>query len=295
MGMTIIVSNLLKVMSNERLGKVIIDGVRLCYIAQPETLEVLRCVGIGERVEVGEFSIIRISGLHFQYYFRVLLDDEDCGHIYFGRYGDDDSSYIWLKIDNRLLYEGNMADILRELKNTLNLTYNNITSLDLAVDSKKNFVYTIRKLYKDKNVATIVNGKEIYDRKKSIPELHITYKVTLDRLKDPTFYCCQREAVQNKRNGIYVCAYNKLAEIEESSHKEYVAEYYGCPKSLHRLEVRLNYDYLKRFESEDESNLLFNREVLTDIFHDALSRVIRFRRGRKRLHWKDILSSSNLR
>ena len=86
-----------------------------------------------------------------------------------------------------------------------------------------------------------------------------------------------------------------MAEIEESSHKEYVAEYYGYPKSLHRLEVRLNYDYLKRFESEDESNLLFNREVLTDIFHDALSRVIRFRRGRKRLHWKDILSSSNLR
>ena len=60
-------------MSNERLGKVIIDGVRLCYIAQPETLESLRCVNIGERVEIGEFSIIRISGLHFQYYFRVLL------------------------------------------------------------------------------------------------------------------------------------------------------------------------------------------------------------------------------
>lgn len=282
-------------MSNEKLGKVIIDGVRLCYIAQPETLEALRCVSIGERVEVAEFSIIRISGLHFQYYFRVLLGGKDCGHIYFGRYGDDDNRYVWLKVDNKLLYGDNLTDILGMIKNALNLTYNNLTSLDLAMDSKKNFVYAIRKLYKDKNVATIVNGKEIHDRKKSIPELHITYKVTLDRLKDPTFYCCQREAVQNKRNGIYVCAYNKLAEMEESSHKEYIAEYYGCPKSLHRLEVRLNYDYLKRFESEDESNLLFNREALTDIFHDALSRVIRFRRGRKRLNWKDILCSGSIR
>ena len=283
------------IMSNEKLGKVIIDGVRLCYIAQPETLESLRCVNIGERVEIGEFSIIRISGLHFQYYFRVLSDNKDCGHIYFGRYGDDDSRYIWLKVDNKLLYESDWTNILRGLKRVLNLTYNNITSLDLAMDSKKNFVYVIRKLYKDKNITTIVNGKEIEDRKKSIPEFHITYKVSLDRIKDPTFYCCQKEAVQNKRNGIYICAYNKLAEIEESSHKSYIAEFYGNSKSLHRLEVRLNYDYLKRFESEDESNLLFSNEALADIYYDALSRVIRFRKKRKRLLWRDILCNGSIR
>ena len=87
-------SNLLTLMNNERLGKVVIDELRLCFNAEPEFIEVLSSLAIGERVHFNKFSVIRTIGQHFKHYFTLFDEDkESVAVIYFGRYGDIPSRF----------------------------------------------------------------------------------------------------------------------------------------------------------------------------------------------------------
>ena len=83
----------------------------------------------------------------------------------------------------------NSSVLLFDIPYQLNLCFNNITAIDLTKDFKKNIVNIIRRLYKNEKITTIVNGKAIKDRKQIIPEFHIDYSVSLERLRNPTFLC----------------------------------------------------------------------------------------------------------
>ena len=156
----------------------------------------------------------------------------------------------------------------------------------------KNIVNVIRRLYKDERITTIVNGKAIKNRKQIIPEFHIDYSVSLERLKNPTFYAKQKKAVHDKTKGVCVSCYNKRAEIENTS-KQYILDFYGSPKCLHRLEVHLNSEEIRRYCSMKKIpqtiDLIFDQDSITDMFFYYLSSVVRFTKGRTKLDWRDIL------
>lgn len=144
-------SNLLIPMSNDRLGKVVIDELRLCFNAEPEFLEVLSSAAIGERVHFNKFSVIRTIGQHFKHYFTLFDEDkESVAVIYFGRYGDENYTHLWIKIDNQILYnQSSLKSLLLDILATFPIEFNNITRLALAVDSKKNYVTTIKRMFRD--------------------------------------------------------------------------------------------------------------------------------------------------
>lgn len=154
-------SNLLTLMNNERLGKVVIDELRLCFNAGPEFLEVLSSAAIGERVHFNKFSVIRTIGQHFKHYFTLFDEDkESVAVIYFGRYGDDDDTHLLVKIDNKILYnQPNLKSLLLDILATFPVDFNNITRLALAIDSKKSYVTTIKRMFRDEGIKTIINGK----------------------------------------------------------------------------------------------------------------------------------------
>ena len=78
------------------------------------------------------------------------------------------------------------------------MVFHNITTIDLAKDfTKINPVTIIRKMYKDKGVTTIINGKAVRDRKQTIAGFSQTYSISLDRLKNPTI------SVKQGRGGHY--------------------------------------------------------------------------------------------
>lgn len=279
---------------NERLGTVIIDELRLCYTAKPLLLDTLRVIDMGERIYLNECSLLRTKGQHFNYQFVLSnVEDSELGTLYFGQFGDEDSCFIWLKVANEVLYNTEQLTHTLSLCGELGMLFHHITAIDLAVDSKKNFVSTIRKLYKDKGITTIINGKSIQDRKRIIPEIFISYNVSLDRLCSPTFYCRQKKALHDKTKGVCVCSYNKRAEIEQESEKEYILDFYGHPKKLHRLEVHLNSqemrDYFTSRRLEQELDVVFNKELLTEMFYYHLGAVIRFTNGRKKIDWRNII------
>ena len=88
-----------------------------------------------------------------------------------------------------------------------------------------------------------------------------------------------------------LCAYNKNNEIATSSNKEYIREFYGNPKTLHRLEIHQNCqeikDYLKG--AVQDITLLSDQGFLDGMFLAHLSSLLRFNKGRKHLDWQEIL------
>lgn len=280
-------------MKHENLGKTIIDELRLCYVAEPTFLETLFHLDFGERITFDGIDVVRIVAQHFQYYYTLHLNKTLVGSLYFGRYGDV-SDYLWLKVDNRILYEQQqLQSLLHLFQEIFPVQFNNITQLDLAKDFKKNIVYAITKLIRNKEIKTIINGKVVKDRKKILDELMIAYGVSLERLRNPSLKICQAEAVHNKSKGVTIQAYNKGAELQHSK-KEYISNFYGNPKTLHRLEVRLNsneirdfYRKVKRVEVVDD---VFDIDLLTEMYFYHLGSVLRFTQGRTTIPWHKILA-----
>lgn len=281
-------------MNNERLGKVVIDELRLCFNAEPEFIEILSSLAIGKRVHFNKFSVIRTIGQHFKHYFSLLNEHKDSvAVIYFGRYGDDDDTHLWVKIDNKILYnQPNLKSLLLDILATFPVDFNNITRLALAIDSKKNYVTTIKRIFRDENIKTIINGKVVKDRRKVLSEIMYIHQASLERMKNPSLTICQAEAVRNKAKGIVVQAYNKKNELIKSQ-KEYISEYYNHPKTLHRLEVRLNYneirDYYSKIGKKQFIMDILDTTLLTNIYYYHLGSVLRFSRRRKPIPWQEIL------
>lgn len=279
-----------------KLGTTVIDELRLCYTAEPSLLATLRECRIAERIDFSGFYMIRVNSRYFHstYHICSTANQRQIATINFDRIGDCNSNYVWLRPENWTLYDDSvLQSLLQIIPVTFSLRFNNITAIDLAKDFNKNITNLIRRLYKNKTLTTIVNGKAIHDRKRVIPEFYIAHSVSLDRLLYPTFYVRQKSALHDKTKGVCVQSYNKKAEIENGSAKRYILDYYDYPKVLHRLEVHLNAeeirDYLRNRGIVQGADLIFDKTLLTQMYYYHLSSVIRFTKGREKVAWQGLL------
>ena len=175
----------------------------------------------------------------------------------------------------------------------MGLSFNNFTAIDLAFDTTTNVTTLIKKMMRNDKIKTIFNGKAIQDRKAIIQGISFQYSTTLNRLSYPSITFKQKKAVNKKDEGITVQAYDKKAEIDGHSDKQYILDHYGNPKRLYRLEIRLHYQELKDYFAM--CNVfptpadLFDPDGLRKMFYYHLSAVIRFTRGRRKMDWETLL------
>ena len=254
----------------------------------------------GEKMMIQEYSIYRVHKDRFEYGYNILNSAHTIiGQIYFGRDCDEtkDDTRVWFRIENKVLYDTDLLRcVLTTLPNLLGLQFCHITSIDLAKDFKKSTTHLIDRLFRNKCITTIINGKVIKNRKQQIVGLNTNYGRCLDRLLNPTINLKQRKARHDKSQGLCIISYNKLVEIEESQ-KQYILDFYGNPKRLHRLEVHQNSseikDYCKVRDIEQSVDLIFDKDFLTDMYFYHLGAVLRFRDGRKKLAWSDLLGCTD--
>ena len=172
------------------------------------------------------------------------------------------------------------------------MNFQHYTSMDTTRDFKFNAVKRIRKTAKDKDVKVIVNGK-VVDKEKDIREGMFVFPLNFKKLSNPTITVKQAKAIKDKTKGLSLCGYNKNKEIESVSHKDYIKDFYGNPKSLHRLEVHQNNeeikDFCKRNKIVQDINLIFNQDFLDAMYEAHLSSLLRFTKGRTKIEWKEIL------
>lgn len=283
-----------------------IDMLRICFEANNlELLNHIATLGIGERFDMCEYYLLRIEGKYFEYVYQIRYDelgkDNLFGELRFGLNGSDEDSNIhtngkrkaWISVDNRVLYNDEIH-YLEYISDMLGLEFHNITSLDLCLDMTMDIGKYLKRLIRCKDLEVILNGTKIQDRKQDRPEIIYTYSGNLDRVKYLTLNIKQRKAIKDKSRGLCLVAYNKKAEIENSSSKNYIADTYGDPKKLYRLEVHLNNDELKDYFKNDKHELnlglIFNEKKLFGLFYHTLERLIRFKRNGKKVEWWDVLS-----
>ena len=284
--------------NNVHIGNPVIDELRLCYIGEPQLLDELTKVEVGCYVYFGDFFLIRGTSDRYEFYYSVYGEVEanviELGEIKFGRYGSyPDSRYVYYRINNPCLYSKELLKFALDFPIAIGLFLNNITSLDIAIDYQKNVSSIIKRMLRDERITTILNGKVIKERTKTIPEIMIDYSTSLNRLKCPTITIKQAKATKNKRRGVSIQSYDKKAEIVNSSNKKYILDYYGSPRYLFRLEVRLQYqelkDYLKSAAIALSEEIFFDQELLRKMYYYHLSSVLRFRKGRNVISWDEMI------
>lgn len=282
-----------------------IDMLRLCYeIKEPNNINIIRTKEIGEEVDFLYFYLRRIEGKHFKFVYEIRYNDLGVdklfGELKLGINDDKEDSNLhqngyakaWISINNRVLYSDEIY-YLNFIENNLGLELHNITALDLCLDLSYDVARLIRRLIRNKNVTTFLNTKEVKDRNQDRPE--ITYITSGNMNKDKYLTVCikQKKAMRDKSRGTTLTAYNKKAEIANSSEKKYIEEFYGNPDKLHRLEVHLNNDeikeYLERTRQELSFYSLVDENFLLRLFIQTLNSLIRFEYEGKKLDWVDLL------
>lgn len=283
-----------------------IDMLRLCFEAeQPDLLDYYATFNIGERIDLYYFYLTRIEGKHFEYVFEITFDElgkeRVFGELKFGiNHNDDDANThingkrkAWISINNRVLYTKEELHYLGFIMDVLCLELHNITGIDLSLDMTMNIARYLKRLIRCKDFGVILNGKRIIDRKEDRPEILYTLSGNLDRDKYLTLNVKQKKAIKDKSRGATLVAYDKKAEIENSSSKDYISEFYGNPKKIHRLEVHLNNDEIKDYliKTGEELNLglIYNENFLFSLFFATLGGLIRFEKDGKKVEWWDVL------
>lgn len=280
-----------------KFGTPVIDALRLCYVAEPSLLQELSSLNVKSSRKFGDFTLTRVAADRFEFFFIIFLDADrtrkELGSLKFGRYGAADSLYVYYQVQNGILYDRELLDQALLFPDLLGLYFNNFTAIDIALDHKKNFSAIIKRMMRNEKITTILNGKAIKDRKELIKGISFDYASSLSRLHCPTITIKQAKAARNKSKGITIQSYDKKAEIETQSGKDYILNQYGNPQHLFRLEVRLSYanlkGYFSRLGQPQTIAALFDTDVLADLFFSSLASVLRFSRGRKPLAWQDIL------
>lgn len=282
---------------NEKIGTTIIDALTLCYCAEGKVLNMLKRTD--NNVFIDTFLLKRTKGQAHNHHFDIHLRKKKVASLYFDRYGASNAdNYIWLRVENEVLYNEMLLIDTLSISELLDLTFNNVTHLDLARDFKYNISDRIRQLMRNPQLRTIINRKQIINRDEALDGVLRNCKMSLNRDLPKSLTIKQAKAKKNKYDGMVLDCYNKMDEITSKSYKQYILDYYGNPNKLHRLEVRLNNQDLKKIASslriDIAEDVIFNQDTLDVIYLKALHSLLRFTAGRKKLGWQ-MLFDCNLR
>jgi hypothetical protein len=246
------------------------------------------------------FYLRKIEGTYYDYIYQIVyFDYEDnnydkmsyqvMGTIRFGLRSDKDGTMkdlAWLHVENKQFYLNynyqvkNRTIYIDFITQTLGLSFNNVTAIDIAVDASINFSKRIIHLLRDKQYIPIVNGRKVTDRKKIINNILYIGIGSVERIKEYSFYIQQKKAHKDKSEGLTLAVYNKNREISDNPQKEYIRQTYLFPKRLYRMEIRINRDSMKNFLNANRivfsSQLLWDDDFLWFLYRSFLNRLIRF-------------------
>ena len=269
----------------------IIDCLVICFVATPGLLVSLREIRKHYRIE--DFFLIRAEGRFHRHYFNIQNKyGKELGNLYFDRYASAGNElYLWVKVENSVLYDGSFLEMINQLSGLLGLDFHGITSLDLARDFSYDIASRIRSLMRREDLAVIINGKEVRDRNTMLKGIVRSCGMSLAKDGKKGLTIKQAKAAKNKHRGITLDCYDKAAEINNSG-KRYIRDFYGNRKRLHRLELRMNCEQIRRaFDSTwltPSLEYLENQKALDYLFIYALKSVLRFRKGRTVQQWEDL-------
>ncbi len=282
--------------------KVQIDALTVCFqVVNDYHYNNIIALDYGEVYELEDFNLVRITGRYYNNIYSILYFDgeqeREFGSLKFNLGGGDNTHTngtrkVWMSLSNEILYTKDIS-YLGYISQMLGLDYHNITTLDLCLDTPFQVSNVLKKHIRDKELVTMLNGRKVKDRTEDRPEITYITSGNLDKDKYLTISVKQRKAIHDKSKGVTLTCYDKIAEIQNSTHKQYILDFYGNPSKLYRTEVHLNNvdikDYINAVGAEVNVYML-NESVLEDMFFHHLNSIIYFRKSRKEaITWQQLL------
>lgn len=282
--------------------KVQIDALTVCFqVVNDYHYNNIIALDYGEVYELEDFNLVRITGRYYNNIYSILYyngeEEQEFGVLKFNLGGGENTHTngnhkAWISLNNVILYSKDIS-YLGYITQMLGLDYHNITTLDLCLDTPFQVSTTLKKHIRNKGLLTILNGKGVRDRAEDRPEITYITSGDLDRDKYLTVTVKQRKAIHDKNKGVTITTYNKVAEIKNSSNKQYILDYYANPRNLFRTEVHLNHADIKDYLNTKDADInvfMFDEALLEDMFFYHLNNVIYFKKGRKDyITWEELL------
>lgn len=281
-----------------------IDALTVCFeVENRYHYDRISELEYGDTYDLYEFELMRIEGRYYNNVYSILyMDGEnqiEFGYLKFnlGKMSNPNNLHengnpkVWISINNKSLYTNDQY-YLGFIATKLGLEPHNITTLDLCLDTPFNISKSLKQLIRDKSITTILNGTKIKNRNEDRPEITYIFSGSLNKDKYMTINIKQRNAIKDKTRGVTLTTYDKFAEIQNSSKKGYILDFYDNPNRLYRTEVHLNNAEIKDYL--DNRGLNFNyymidEDQLEDMFFYHLNSIIRFKIGKQDIMWKQLL------
>ena len=177
------------------------------------------------------------------------------GHFIFtlnGKY----APYTFFEYENKALYtpfytwaipKNSIASMVEYVGQDLGLQFNNITTVELALDTNQNILASIRRAIRNhEQLDMIVNGRKVSDPCRKIENYTEAYSSSRTRLlSSPTLYIRQK-----KDEGLRLKVYNKTREMatESPTKNEYIPEWNNTGKQvIYRAELTIRNEDITEF------------------------------------------------
>ncbi len=302
-------------MKNENIGKIQIDLLKLTFLASDSTIEMLCKLNYSDRIEfdgMKGFDLCRVKDPKYENTYTIGyfkgIDYRTLGTLKFNFQCASTMQYVnvkngkkkvWIDITNPIFYTGGDILLLKMIIVKLDLSFLHVNSIDLCIDKTFDIYKRIQKNIRNKNLEVIVNGK-VVNKNDYLKEAELKSSGSLlNPYKVKTYYIKQKKARKDKSKGNYLIMYNKKEEIENSSEKQYILDYYGNPDCLHRLEVHICKDkiisYFDNNGIQFDVDLMTNQKFLKEVYDYFRNSILRFRtksrtaKGRKVKNWNVLL------
>lgn len=218
-------------------------------------------------------------------------------------------SLCWFTFENSALYNFSTCDPYTGQKfnligvwdcvaDEMGLEFNNITEMEIALDSNFSLSAPIRKMIKDYlHYELFINGNRITDPNIKITGYHETFGRSRKRLLGtPTLYFSQK-----RTDAPLLRIYHKSEEIKANDNeKDYINEWnaFGSKAETYRTEVRLKSNSIREFLGKYEPDMEYrttlemiqSRHFLCSAWKYFTDRLIFFRdKDGNKIHLADLL------
>lgn len=270
-----------------------VDKLTLCYNISEDSI--LHSIEEEDTyLDLGDIKLKRIESGHFKNSFVILslwdapdgegLTWQTFGTLKYNHYADKEekSTLGWIYFDNHTLYKQvypHVSSVIygEYISELLGMELRNITEIEIYFDTSSNSPRTVKHIIRNKNIETLLNGK-VLPRKENHPTIGYYHTGDSNRYTDLSLYVKQAD-----KDGFSLKVYDKLKEIKESSHKDYILKWHkrSSNQPLYRVELSLRNHHIKEYLSSNHielsHNLFTNREFLFESFLHFTHRLIRFR------------------
>ena len=269
-----------------------VDALKLCLVAvnlDTNLYQSLLDEAVNGRIERLDYSLNITEHTDEHIRLNIILNDQtSLGWLIVTNTRTDSlNGKHYFTFDNLALYtpftskETNLLPLADYVIEHEGLKVNNITSIELALDSTSNLIQRLDKLVRNPQLKMLYNNKVVSMDDRLEGSFYVFGRTRAKRDRQPSLYF--------KGCHTTVKAYNKQNEIE-ASNKEYIKEYDGfTANKLYRLEVTLDreawLDAIPEeeipYNAENWLSYLLDETTRCIIWSNAMSRVIRFKYDRQ--------------